>query len=1299
MNIDALKRNILIKIENKDLNFNNDEVALLQLDQKLLLRLMKLISENEDLFYNLFFTIETISENIEFDNNIIEEIPPFFEEKYYIYNFILKGECSVEWIQKNYNLFIQKMKNDNFKINIYDSNVYDCSNLINRLLDDKEYLVINKLFLQSFFVKIENNDVINRMISEFPFNQYFINLERIIMKNGSEFIKNIFNMDNEGLKRRESIIEHLDRIDILNLLFIYDKAIFFDSFQKKVLDSITRKANSENENLNFICKDSVLFAKLSCVFEKYNQPINDRNISIYLNFNIALDDNQIDEICTILKNITFSVSLNNAYLINNNKIINTLIETGNYTNLLIEVQEANVEYFSKCLMDAIERNDTRFLSNVKVSLNNSLYNDLIIKLINKNCFDLIDINYSSSSDSMVNNAIINKILELPFDKVKDSNFFKKYMQNIQDFYKKKLFEQLMINKQFDKLMLVDFSINISNKDYDLLENEIKNNICFASNFLFKCDTYIIYHEQFRRLYLSLGVDYFSEFLLNKLQHIDFNDKFYDEFMYNSVKHIFINKYNLNKEHFDLLAQKYGYLIIKYINSSNIISIINLDEEKFNRFIEIFPMISYELKDLETIYDSFKQSEFAKKYPDIKNIFPNIMRALEDKDDKFYDYLKKLKEVWLDNLIKKIISKYPEEELIIKSNLDYIEYVGTILNDTNSSKEKDKYIDIIHIITDYYISNKREEYRITYDMYVDAKVPFKYDSKDLERLELIKQIEEGIILNMNGLNGPDIYNKIANDMIEEEVSKQGIREAFLLIVRNSIISHLKNDDYGFQNFFRSSEKIEDVINQLKEQFEKIKSSPTVKKNIGLVFKLARKYELNISLCDSDQEKAKKKYYFDDSKLNIFEIFSNIRMELFEGNILSDEKMYESLKKIMKKYKLYLLPPQVDTIIERDIFDLSCRCSDVSTFISFFHSIYEETKGKIEKANITVLFEYMDKYSAVSSIYSQILTSEDEGLIRSDPKPNNSGMLKEARLQKAIDKCFRNFQRRSVKIPTFHYDAKLDDGKILSVIIGNFTKATNLTHGERTGACMRIGGVGYSLFDSDEIFHIEFDEPSTGEYISRVTGFRNGNTVFLNELRCSCNSKKYSDLDVVNACRQVANQLIELSRDSLYPIENVVVHRDYAMLATEDDRVELNIINNKIGLKHFYSDVGSYVQVLASTTKGGFTPVKLDNSNVPSYQPVREKIRRGNGKSIVEQINRIYTINLALQGNDYYVEPIASDIIYGIVGEDWYVFIDMENKIISDRMNRDDRSKAEFEYALEEIKNYFGSSLVEEETYAK
>ena len=196
-----------------------------------------------------------------------------------------------------------------------------------------------------------------------------------------------------------------------------------------------------------------------------------------------------------------------------------------------------------------------------------------------------------------------------------------------------------------------------------------------------------------------------------------------------------------------------------------------------------------------------------------------------------------------------------------------------------------------------------------------------------------------------------------------------------------------------------------------------------------------------------------------------------------------------------------------------------------------------------------------------------------------------------------------------------------------------------------------------------------------------------------------SKKYSDLDVVNACRQVANQLIELSRDSLYPIENVVVHRDYAMLATEDDRVELNIINNKIGLKHFYSDVGSYVQVLASTTKGGFTPVKLDNSNVPSYQPVREKIRRGNGKSIVEQINRIYTINLALQGNDYYVEPIASDIIYGIVGEDWYVFIDMENKIISDRMNRDDRSKAEFEYALEEIKNYFGSSLVEEETYAK
>ena len=247
-------------------------------------------------------------------------------------------------------------------------------------------------------------------------------------------------------------------------------------------------------------------------------------------------------------------------------------------------------------------------------------------------------------------------------------------------------------------------------------------------------------------------------------------------------------------------------------------------------------------------------------------------------------------------------------------------------------------------------------------------------------------------------------------------------------------------------------------------------------------------------------------------------------------------------------------------------------------------------------------------------------------------------------------------------------------------------------------MRIGGAGYSLFNSEEIFHIEFNDPNTGKYISRVTGFRNGNTVFLNELRYSCDSYLYSNIDVVNACKQVAQQLIERTKDSSYPIENVVIHRDYAMNETKDDRVQLNIEDNKEGLSKFYSDVGSYVQVLATTSETGFKPVILGNKDVPDYKPVREKIRSGADKTILEQINRIYTIKLGLQGKNYYVNPIASEIVYGFVGEDWYVFINEQNEIVADMIDRDDRALYEFEYAKEEIKKYMQDTKLEEVKYA-
>ena len=76
--------------------------------------------------------------------------------------------------------------------------------------------------------------------------------------------------------------------------------------------------------------------------------------------------------------------------------------------------------------------------------------------------------------------------------------------------------------------------------------------------------------------------------------------------------------------------------------------------------------------------------------------------------------------------------------------------------------------------------------------------------------------------------------------------------------------------------------------------------------------------------------------------------------------------------------------------------------------------------------------------------------------------------------------------------------------------------NLTLGERTDACMRVYGHANSLLTftctNPKGFHIRF-ENEDGEFISRVTGYRLGNTVILNQLRLSLDNN-ITNADIEN-----------------------------------------------------------------------------------------------------------------------------------------------------------------------------------------
>ena len=213
-------------------------------------------------------------------------------------------------------------------------------------------------------------------------------------------------------------------------------------------------------------------------------------------------------------------------------------------------------------------------------------------------------------------------------------------------------------------------------------------------------------------------------------------------------------------------------------------------------------------------------------------------------------------------------------------------------------------------------------------------------------------------------------------------------------------------------------------------------------------------------------------------------------------------------------------------------------------------------------------------------------------------------------------------------------------------------------------MRIGGAGESLFEfcltNENGFHVSFNDPKTGELVSRVSCFRNGNTLFLNQLRYSLNDK-YENKDIIEACKIFSKKMIELTRNSKYPIENVIASNGYAL--EHESIVNINCDDIQKGLPDFYSDIGEYAVIMASTTEP-FTPIKTGPSSVEKYPIIRSKVKKYEGKRANAAIKHIEGVDLFYSG--YEPENINIEnrkVEVAFVGEDWYVARLIDGQIIS------------------------------------
>ena len=671
-------------------------------------------------------------------------------------------------------------------------------------------------------------------------------------------------------------------------------------------------------------------------------------------------------------------------------------------------------------------------------------------------------------------------------------------------------------------------------------------------------------------------------------------------------------------------EKVDYLIKELGNNLLIVDFrryLSLDIEVLKKAISLFKIEPFSFNEFnDKIYDSLKQEEFGRRYPFFQQVYSYISQAIElNNIDEINRFKYMAKTILID--YRKSEEEINELELKIDKLIEY-----------SIEKYKNGDINPLHLLCNKITRLSREIYRKDQNDILDD-LDFPLDDKDYKKKSTLFVLDE---INIHTLSD-------TNFSFEEiEIMKSIIRHD-----KSLTIDIYKKYGPRLEEFY--NDVYINIVSKKETGFDAL---------VDQQFKVKRKKELPLVNYDV---------------LNELSMFTAEELK----ELVMDDKFYNNLFYHLHYYKIPRIP-NIDKFINNGLMiEGSFDFTNLWNFIIFYREFLLKQLSNINstnKENFTIsdlrfsfadLFNYFIAVNKELKEYRLLFGKEDYDLLVMEPGAFKSGYNNTKKLL-ILSKYIKYLYTIGITIPS--YDKNIEyNGKMINVIVGNRSNMCNFTHGERTNACMRCGGIGDSLFEfcltNPNGFHIRFEEPDTHEYISRVSGFRNGNTVFLNQLRHSCNKNLYSSEELVEYIKIVANELIELSRNSGCPIENVFISGGYAMSLSKDSVINIHLTNIKEGLGDFYSDIRSNNIIVLSSSNN---EVSLDNTNVPIYKPVRDKvygIEIGIDKLLdkinIVSSNKKYLISKSMSG----IEEIT-DIMDGYVGTDFYVYIDDFDNIYYD-----------------------------------
>ncbi len=288
---------------------------------------------------------------------------------------------------------------------------------------------------------------------------------------------------------------------------------------------------------------------------------------------------------------------------------------------------------------------------------------------------------------------------------------------------------------------------------------------------------------------------------------------------------------------------------------------------------------------------------------------------------------------------------------------------------------------------------------------------------------------------------------------------------------------------------------------------------------------------------------------------------------------------------------------------------------------------------------------------------------------------------------------------------------------------------LESGLDSDSCFRVGGN-----DNDFLHYVVLDKngfaikitDEHGNFIGRAAGFRNGNVLFLNQLRTIydaggneyCSEYESERMDIINALKCACDNIVKISRENdleKTKIEYVFITKSYCFDSYNDNIVPYYIwdkigactpvdvnskdwedfirnnydyLNETADGNVFNTDYGDYEVIMLSGKK---TLERLECSDlvykdVPAlYDIKRNKIIITDKitEEIVEKINMIEAIKSYEEKFEYRYITIPKDSIV-FIGDNWYIIFNKGKIIKCSVQEFDESAKKECSAAKEIIK---------------